>query len=553
MKYKAIFDDVDLDDDYAEDSKRLKPWQIHLTVFFALAVVLNLLAVIYVNSCREIYYWSNADYWNAARKIASGAFGNDLWKNVYSSILGGEFNYVPSLLPALFVRLFGESRMVFILCLVNCCLLPSAVLIYMLAAKIGKAPMITSGIVLLTMPVMTYLTLKGFTETGGLVIALLCYYLYISGKDSHSVKTGVFRHIVIGLLLAALMIWNNWYLFFSVSFVTAMLADSILFGKNKYMGIITLGTMIAAVSFLFEGFMFRRLIADYGSGSFNFSFGLNLKLITRYFGLLFILLMAVSSVIMGIKHRERRQVFAWLQILICYLMFTATRTHGQGHLLLYVPALITLLILTVKYIKTERVLIGICVLALAHSVNIFIPRTQPEGIEQIRHTAVIPNFSMLPVKRDSTYDILTLKTRLDGVVPEGQYLGVLAYSDTLNSEMLKNAEPSLNIKQQRVGYIANTIPYFDLPEIDISPLCNANYMLVAYPPQTVRSDQKVLTTTVDSFAAWTDIAMAYEEMYEYETVIDDVHIKLYHRVRDVSRNERAQYVNKLRAAVRENQ
>ena len=39
--------------------------------------------------------------------------------------------------------------------------------------------------------------------------------------------------------------------------------------------------------------------------------------------------------------------------------------------------------------------------------------------------------------------------------------------------------------------------------------------------------------------------MAYEEMYEYATVIDGAEIKLYHRIRDVSGYELAQFRYKL--------
>ena len=111
MKYRAIFDDVE---DVEEKDGNLKPWQINLIVFAAIALIVNLMAVIYVNLCRDIYYWSNADYWDIARKLADGSIGMPVWKAVYQSILNGEFNYVPSLLSALFAKLFGNSRMVFI-------------------------------------------------------------------------------------------------------------------------------------------------------------------------------------------------------------------------------------------------------------------------------------------------------------------------------------------------------------------------------------------------------------------------------------------------------
>lgn len=545
MKYRAIFDDID---DVSEDQERrgVSYTGKMLIVLCAALLVFCLLAVLYVSLCREIFYWSNADYWNMARKIASGELDGRLWSTVYESILSSEFNYIPALLSSVFIWLFGESRTVFILSLVICYLVPSYVLIYLTAKKIGKAPLITTLIVIFTMPVTVYLAFNGFTEIGGFLMCTACFYLFFKKDGS---EPGLVRCAVIGVILAVLMLWNNWYLFFSVSFITAMIADAIIFRKRWYVRIAALAAMIALVSFFFDGFMFRRLLAAYGSGSFNFNTAANINLITRYIGLVFLILLAAGSVVIGVKYKEKRQVFVWLQLIVCYVMFTATRTHGQGHLLLYVPGLIVILVLCVKYIHREQVLLGVFALALIHSINISIPREQPQNMDEIKHVALFPNFSMRPVTRDSAYDILSLKTTLDNIVPEGQYLGVLAYSDILNSEMLKNVEPSLNIEQHRVGYIANTIPYFDADSENIDPLCNVNYMLVAYPAQTIRNDQKIVETAVESFAYWTDIAMAYEEMYEYETVIDDTVIKLYHRTRDVTDFEKAVFRNRLRSRI----
>lgn len=544
MKYRAIFDD--LDDEAEIEKKQLGGTSKALITLGVSSLVLCLLAVLYVSLSREIFYWGTADYWNMARRIASGELEGRLWSTVYDSILTSEFNYIPALLSSVFIRLFGESRTVFILSLVICYLIPSYALVYLTAKKIGKAPFITTLIVIFMMPVTVYLTFSGFTEIGGFLICSACFYLYFKKDGS---EPGLLRCAAIGALLAALMLWNNWYLFFSVSFITAMIAESIIFRKRWYVRLAALAAMIAVVSFFFEGFMFQRLLASYGSGSFDFNVMRNMKLITRYTGLVFLAAMAASSVFIGIKYKETRQVFVWLQLAVCYVMFTATQTHGQGHLLMYIPGLIVLLILAVKYIHREQALAAVCALALIHTASIFIPRQQPQSADEIRSLALFPNFSIKPPVRDSAYDILNLKTMLDGIVPEGQYLGVLAYSDVLNSEMLKNAEPSLGAKQQRSGYIANTIPYFDIDSENIEPLCNANYMLVAYPAQTVRSDQKVIETAVESFAYWTDIAMAYEEMYEYETVIDDISIKLYRRVRNVTDFEKASFVNRLRAKI----
>lgn len=543
MKYRAIFDDInELDDLEETDKKRLQPYQITLMIFAVMAIILNLTAIIYVNSCKNIYYWSNADYWDMARRLADGSIGMPIWKAVYQSVLNGEFNYIPALFPALFARLFGNSRAVFILSIVNCYLLPADFLIYMLSKRLGKAPLITTLIALLFTPITLYMTFNGFTELGGFTLCLLCFYLYLAddGKKSSS----PLKYALIGIVLALLILWNSWYLFFSISFITAMTAYTMLIKKKPYMCLVTLISAVAALMLLSGGYIFKHLLSTYGSGAVSFNILLNLKLTSRYLGMIFIFAMIAASVFI-IKTKDRRPIFIWLQLCICYISFTSTKLHGQGHLLMYAPGLIVLLILTIKNIKTEKVLLALIILAITQSVSVLLPRKQPSGIEEIKNISLTPTFSISAKKRDSVYDILALKSKLDNIIPNGQYLGVLAYSDILNSDMLKNAEPSLNIKQYRSDYISNTIPYFDSEEIDLNPLCNANYMLVAYPAQFIREDQNVLRAAVDSFENWTDIATAYEEMYEYATVIDGAEIKLYRRMRDVSGYELAQFKYKL--------
>ena len=52
--------------------------------------------------------------------------------------------------------------------------------------------------------------------------------------------------------------------------------------------------------------------------------------------------------------------------------------------------------ITIKHITKEWMLVGISLLAVIHSVNVYIPRTQPHNIQEIKHMAIFPNFSMLP-------------------------------------------------------------------------------------------------------------------------------------------------------------
>lgn len=546
MKFRAIFnDEYDLRD---EDREKfvLKPWHKNVIFFLVIAAIVDILAVIYIKAGRFIYFWDDATYWDIARRIASGQIGEGgFWQNVYNSIAEQDYNYVAGLPSAALVRLFGESRLVYVLGLVNMYLIPSFILIYLLARKVSKAPKIATAISILLCPSMMFLAFNGFVDIGGLLMCLICFNLYYTKKDG---RDSTWRYILIGILLVGVMIWRRWYAFFSVSFITAMIADCVLFKRKWYNAATTIVVAALVIVLFFRDFLMMKLIQDYGNlyAGYKFSVGTDFKLITRYFGLLFAAMLAVCSVIMGVKKKETRTMFMWVQIVVCLFMFISTQTHGQQHLLLYIPSLIMLTLITIKHITKEWMLVGISLLAIVHSVNVYIPRTQPQNIQEIKHMALVPNFSMLPTKRNDTDEILALKRKLDTTVYEGDTLGVLASSFTLNEDILKNVEPSLGEKPIRDNYIVS-LPQVDSRDRDLTPLYTVNYVLVAIPAQThlAEGSQTVVTEAVNSFANYTDIAHAYEEIPECETVIDDMTIKLFHRIGEENKADIAAFEARL--------
>lgn len=542
MKYRAIFKDrEEIEEARAERrpiSKRL--------IFFLLAVfAVNFIAVIYISKSRTIYFWDDATYWDIARKIASGDISQGFWRNVYDSIAEQDYNYVAGLISAAFIRLFGESRLVYVLSLVNAYLLPSFIMIYVLANRLGKAPGITAVLTVLLCPVMLFLTLIGFADIGGLFISLICYSLYYPKNEN---KNLLVRHFAIGILLVLLMIWRRWYAFFSVSFITAMIADCLLFRRKKLPVIVTIFISAALLFFGFNGFLTGRLMQDYGDlyAGYKFSLSTDFKLAARYFGVLFVLALLTASVAAAVRKKEFRTVFMWIQIVVCFGMFALTQTHGQQHLLLYVPSVIMLVIILIKHISEMWMLAAVILLAVAQTVNVFIPRTQPNSIREIKHYALISDFSMLPVSRNDVYDIIKLKTALDGVVGENETLGVLASSFEFNEDILKNAEPSVGIKQKRKNYIVS-LPQVDSRDRDMLPLYNVNYILAAFPAQThlEPESQTVVTEAVRSFEAYADFAVAYDEMPEYETVINGITLKLYKRNRMVEDAAMSEFEKRL--------
>lgn len=544
MKFRAIL--TDKEELENREKFRLKDWHKNIIYFVVVAAVINILAVIYITKSNYIYFWDNSTYWDISREIASGSINDGgFWTNVYNSIATQDYNYIAGLPSALLVKMFGESRLVYILGLVNMYLLPSFVMIFLLARKVSKAPKIATTLAILICPAMTMLTFLGFVDIGGVLICLICFNLYYLKTDK---KIGIWRYIVIGILLVLVMLWRRWYAFFSVSFITAMVADSLLFKRKWYHTAVTVLVAGLIVVIFFRDFLLEKLLADYGNlySGYKFSIATDFKLVTRYFGLIFIVMLAAGSVAAAIKRQECRIVFMWIQIIACLLMFISTQTHGQQHLMLYIPSLFMIMLILVRHITKEWMLIAMTVLSVANAVNVYIPRTQPHNIQEITHLALIPDFSMLPMHRDDTEEILALKQKLDKTIIEGDKIGVVSSSFVLNEDVLRNVEPSLGVKPTRDDYIAS-VPQVDSRDRDLTPLYNVNYLLVATPPQThlAEGSQTVITETVRSFEEGTDISAAYEEVEDFETVINGITVKLFYRVQAEKRSDITAFESRL--------
>lgn len=502
--------------------------------------VINIICASYVLLSKNFYYWSTAESWNIAIKIAQGAFYPNLWGEIYKSILSLEVNYLSALPSALFVLIFGQSRLVYILSLANFYAAPIFILIYFMSKKIGKAPLVTLAMLFLTLPPIMYMVFMGFAEIGGVLIGLSCMYIYLCNNSNSSLK-----YIIIGVLLTFAIIWSHAFIFFTAAFVASMIIESIIVKKSPQKAIITLSVIILILSLFFREYILTRIMTLYGGTSQSLNVLANIKYLLRYIGLILLIALIIQSFKSFKNGFKDNIIFLWSNIIVCFIALITTRTHGQLHILPYLPAVIVLCIISIKHIYNMRDLVIASILSLSQIISVSIPRMQPTSVNDIKTYSLLPTFTIAAKSRSDYKDILKLKRKLDAIVWNGEYLGVLAYSDKLNPDLLNNSEISANHFSSRRDYIAFTIPYFDSEIPDISPLCNANYMLVATPLQSISDNQKILSSAAESFENNSDIAKAYELVENFTQNIDNIEVKLYKRVRTPSEYEKQKFLNKL--------
>ena len=521
----------------------------HFSIVLAASVCLLLLigGILYVSLGRVIYFWDDATYWEMSRFVAGGGLGGNFWSKVYNSISEMDYNYVAALPSAAWTKLFGTSRTAYVAGLTVMYEIPSVLLVFAMARKLSKAPNFAFAAVILMMPVTMYLTFNGFIDVGGVLIGLVCYNLYYT-KDGVTDKW--YRYAIIGVLLVMVMVFRRYFAFFSVSFFTAMAADRILYRPPKKNIIITGAVVALLLCTVFLPFLTGILLKNYGSlySGYKYDIGTDMKLITRYFGLIFLVLMLCVPLISAIKRREMRPIFVLIQILVCAAMFMSTQTHGQQHLRMYVPALAVLIMFAVNCIDNKLAIAAVCALALVNFGSIFIDRVQPTNIQEIESLSPLPSFSVKPERRNDTRAILKLKQDLDQTVEENAKCRVLASSFVLNDSIIRNAPASLNVPEERDGsYIVS------LPEVDsrdfwrLNEIYEAEYILLASPPQTHLGpgEQTITEQAVESFMNNTDIAQIFEEITDFRRYIGNMEIRLYRRTGNMDLIRKNQFESRL--------
>lgn len=513
----------------------------------AICLLTLVFGIIYVFMSKTVYFWDDSTYWDIGRMLAQKPLNFSFFKEIYTSIGTNDYNYFIAVPVAIWMKIFGVTRASYISSVMIFYLIPAQIIIYILAKKLSKTPYFTYIVTLMLIPALWYITVIGFIDVAGVLIGLVCYLLYMTDTLD---KKPCMKNIILGILLVLAMITRRHFAFFSVSFITLMIVDTILIKRNYKQLAVTLITVAFMLLIVFYPFFKNILLKDYGTlySGYKYSVWTDLKLITRYFGAVFIIAVAISVVMSVIKRKELRSVFAILQILVCATMFVSTQTHGQQHLFLYIPALVMIIIFAINAIDKSSVVILMCVIALLNVLSPCINRTQPQNIQEIKTLAMFPSYSVKAKKRSDINSVLALKRTLDKKVPEGTKCGVLASSFVLNSSILINVVPSLNMKEVRKdSYIVG------LPEVDsrdywrLEEIYTCDYILVATPAQTHLdpSEQTIITQAVNSFKNDTDIARSFSKINDFRFKIGDIDVSLYKRASDVTKTAKTEFELKL--------
>ena len=491
------------------------------------AVLLNLIGALYCLNMKRIFVWDNAGYFLTVQKLDALFPSYEYFKEVYASVFETDYNYIIAVPLSIFCKIFGVSRLTFVLSIMNIYVLPLVLLVYKLCKSVWK-----TIFVILALPYIIFAANTGFVDIGGVVFALLAAVLFFKEKPALS-----------GILLALCVLLRRWYSFYALTFIITSLIWCI--SKKRIKDFIIQGCFFAFVLLFFaQDFVEGRLLADYSYAysAYSLGIGTDLKIFTRYFGLLLPVFAAVYSVC---KRKFTKELFMTVQGLLCFMLFTSLQTHGQQHLALYIPAF---LIILLSALSKKKLALYLCISCALQTASTFIPRTQPRAIGEIKAVSALPTFTLLPPVDEDAESFLPVAEYVDEIGAQGKTVCFLASSVEMNYDTLRNVEISLSKKynKDRESYY---LPISDVDKRDglSRTLFEADYVLVPSELQIHlgENEQRVISVPYKYILSGENIGTAYEKKEKEFTLSSGRKIYVFERIRDIETEE----ISKLEAEI----
>jgi len=502
---------------------------------------LNALTALYVLTSRTVYVWDTAGYWSVARSLSQAPLGYAQLRGVLETTLTLDYNHLLAFPISLIMRLLGGSRAVFLFSIANLYILPTLWALAALAREHKWGGLVLAGL----FPMLIYTGLVGFVDVAACGLALWAYVVYTSDRPPVS------RGFVSGALLVGSFLLRRYFFFFAASFGVAALIQKLLFERKKWADFAALFISCAACALFFTyRFLLDKVLgSDYGDLYSAYDLGLrsDALLFCRYFGWALLLLLAVLVVRSLLTGRDRPQlVLALVQAAACFLAFVSVQSHGQQHLLLYLPALAVIAALTLPTVSRARsaVLSGLVL------VCCLIPKAQPASISEISSPAILPSFVFYGPQREDVDQLLALADYVDDLSAwEPHTAVVLASSFTFNSETLTNLRPSLNLPEPQVKTVIQSHGTVDKRDVFNWNTPAADYLILGAPVQVHlgEENQQIMALLAHDVLAGTGPGSAYEPLPETFSLENGVTVRIYRRARDWTYEEYRSISDRLTA------
>ena len=472
-----------------------------------LALAVNVLTALYAAGSATVYYWDSNIYWSSSTMLAGQSLDLAQVRLVLQSVITQEYNYL-------------------------------------LSWPIALARRVRRGGLLLACatPMLLYTGLTGFVDVAAAGVGIWAFVIYTDQERPQSA-----RGILTGALLTLVFLLRRYFFFFTVSFGLASLA-ALAVRRSQWKSFAAMAASGMACSLFFgQSFLVEQVLrSNYFDTYSAYDQGrwVDAVMLCRYFGWV-LMAAALVCVVWCLLRRPAARYTALLtlaQPVLCLLLFTRVQSHGQQHLLLYLPALCFALAGGLEALPERKpAQAAAWVLALAALVSSFLPRIQPDSIQEVDTLSTLPAFTYAPPQRADVAQLVALRAYVDGLSAQGQKrAAIIASSFVFNTSIYEYTYRSMGIPEPDAPH--TEIIYFssvDKRDAFSWNVLTADYLVVADPVQTHlgEENQHLVTVLARPVLTGTGIGTAYRQLDASFALEDGVTVYVYERVRDIAEEE----------------
>ena len=425
------------------------------------------------------------------------------------SVITQEYNYLLAFPISLCMRVLGTGRYVYLFATVNLYVLPALWGMCVLGKRLRHGGLLLA----LASPMLLYTALVGFVDVAAAGLGIWAFVFYCDTS-----RLAWARGVLSGTLLTGTFLLRRYFFFFAVSFGIAALVANLCFRRRQWRDFCALFLSAAVTSLFFaQSFLVEKVLSvRYGDlySAYNQGRLVDMMMLARYFGVVLLAVAMALGIFLLIRVRPMRwtAVLSLLQPLICLLLFTRIQSHGQQHLLLYLPAFVTLLAAGMEGLPDRLVSVPAVLLAVCTTVSSLLPTPQPASPQEIRFPAPLPSFTYHPPRRNDIAQLIALRMYVDGLsAQEPKTAAIVSSSFVLNDSIYSNVLRSMDIPtpdgpETKLIYMATV----DKRDGFSWNVLNADYLVVGEPVQTHLGpeNQAILTLVADAVLSGTGLGTA---------------------------------------------
>lgn len=503
-----------------------------------LVLVVNILTALYSAGSATIYYWDSAIYWNSSILLAGQPLGLAQLRLVAESVITSEYNYLLSWPISLIMRFLGTGRYIYNFAVANLYVLPALAGMLALGRRVRRG----GALLACATPMLLYTALTGFVDVAAAGAGIWAFVIYTDERRPQGA-----RGILTGALLTLVFLLRRYFFFFTVSFgLAALLALAVR--RNQWKSFIALCASGAVCALFFgQSFLVDQVLGNnyldtysaYDQGRW-----VDAVMLCRYFGWI-VLVLALAALVWSLLRRRKARYFSLLalvQPVLCLLLFTRVQSHGQQHLLLYLPALCAALVLGLEALpRIPLSEIGAWALSLCVLGSSFLPREQPSSPQEITSLAALPTFTYIPPQREDIAQLVALRVYVDNLSAEKpKTAAVVASSFLFNSSIYDAVLRSVGIPEAE-SPTTSIVPFATVDKRDGFSwnALTADYLIVADPIQyhLGADNQHLVTVLARPVLEGTGIGTAYERLDVSFHLQDGMTVYIYRRTRDITAEE----------------